>query len=69
MFLPIFYSLCVQKISCVQHFTSTHLYLEFKYFLKENLCARTCAQLRGNIGQDCLLEHVTDRLYQHANAV
>ena len=31
MFPLIFQSLCVHKISCVQHFTSTHLYLEDIY--------------------------------------
>ena len=28
MFPLIFLSLCAYKVSCVQHFTSTHLYLE-----------------------------------------
>jgi len=42
MFPLIFQSLCVHKISFVQHFTRTHLYLEWRewnIFGKEHLCA------------------------------
>ena len=46
MFPIIFQSLCAHKISFVQHFTRTHLYLEWRiwnmgktHFWKEHLCA------------------------------
>jgi len=65
MFPLIFQSLCVHKISFVQYFTRTHLYLEWRIWnmckiifvrskfscvhLSHGLCVGAQAQPRGNI--------------------
>jgi len=58
MFPLIFQSLYAHKISIVQHFTWTHLNMEWlvwnmcKNIFEGNIYVRTRAQLRGNIARE-----------------